>query len=291
MPYKASPGTTVKPWPTIRNAIVTVLSHTRPRVISATVELDATDAIAALRRMQRELRIALSLHAFLVYCLAKAIAETEEARTYRLGRRRLIVFDDVDINTPIDKRLPGGVRIPVGYIVRGAQAKSLAQIFWELRAATKAKDLADDPAVRIRRRFAAMPSLVRRWFAWRMTRDPLLLRRVHGTVGMTSVQSIGKAAAAGFSLIPTVHTLSLAIGAHCERLRLTENGIIERRQVVCATIVVDHDVMDGMPAALFCRRLFNLVNEASGLDEAFVDEVRGFISTANTETGSHASDS
>ena len=276
MTGQALPSHTIKPWPVIRNAIVTFLDYARPHAVGILVEIDVTDAIVALRALQRELRIALSLHAFLIYCLVQTAAEIEGARTYRLGKRRLVTFEDVDISTPIDKRLPNGVRIPVGYIMRSAQRKTLAQVFWELRAAIKAKDLDQDPAVRMRRRFAAMPGPVRRLIAWRIMRDPFRLKQIHGTIGLSSVQSIGENVPA-FPLVPTVHTLSAVVGMLCDRFRAAEDGAIERRRVLCVTISCDHDVMDGMPFARFTQRFNQLVGSAHGLDQAFADEIRALL--------------
>jgi pyruvate/2-oxoglutarate dehydrogenase complex dihydrolipoamide acyltransferase (E2) component len=44
-------------------------------------------------------------------------------------------------------------------------------------------------------------------------------------------------------------------------------GRIEPRQILNLTVVFDHDVIDGAPAARFARRLVELIESAYGLGE------------------------
>ncbi len=281
------PAHTEKPWPVIRNALVSLLDQSRPHAIYGLGEVDVTDALAAIRRIEKELRTAVSFHAFILHCMARAIREHPIAQTYRYGKK-LITFDDIDVMTPIDKRLPSGVRIPVGHIVRAAQTKSLAQINQELRQAVKAVDLDRDPAVLMRRRFARFPALVRRWLAWRTTRDPFLLKRIHGTTGITSIQSHGFSNPL-FTLPPAIHTLSFSVGNLCERLALDENGAVVKRKVLCLTGAADHDVMDGMQLTRFSYRFTRLLEGADGLDESFVEETRRLLAARREERAAAAS--
>ena len=111
------------PWPILRNVLVMFFERQRPHAIRATIEVDVTDTLAQISALQRETRIALPFHVFAVYCIAQAISANPEFNTYR-RRDKLITFDDVDILSPLDKRLPGGTRIPVGHIVRGASSSA-----------------------------------------------------------------------------------------------------------------------------------------------------------------------
>jgi hypothetical protein len=281
------PAYSERPWPTLRNALVSLLDQSRPHTIYGLGEADVTEALAAMRRIERQLRVAVSLHAFILYCFVQAAREHPVTQTYR-RRNKLIAFEDIDVLTPIDKRLPNGVRIPVGHIVRAAQTKTLAQINWELRQAVHAPDLEDDPAVRMRRRFARLPALVRRWISWRATRDPFLLKRIHGTTGITSIQSHGFNIPL-FTLPPAIHTLSFSIGNLCERLALAEDGTVVRRKVICVTGAADHDVVDGMVLTRFSYRFSRLLASAAGLDESFVGETRRLLEASQEERARAAS--
>ena len=94
----------------------------RPHAVRGTLEVDVTETLARVRIIEKELRIAVSLHAFAVYCVARALKQHPALNTYRHGDK-LITFEDVDVLSPIDKHLPRGLRLPVGHITRAAQDK------------------------------------------------------------------------------------------------------------------------------------------------------------------------
>lgn len=255
----------------MRNALLAVLRQHRPHTYYGFGEADVTDALAAIRRQERTLRIAVSFHAFVMHCVARAALDHPDVLTYRHGRR-LVTFADADVGTVVDRRLPDGVRIPVGYIVRAAQGKSLAAINWELRRAIRS-ELLDSRALRFRRRVARMPGWVRRLVSWRVSRDPFLLRRVHGTIGLTSLHN--PALNTSFhALPPNIYTVTLAIGAMFDRVRLDAEGRPEKRKIVCVSAGADHAVIDGMALSAYAARLAQLLESAAGLDDAFTVETR-----------------
>jgi pyruvate/2-oxoglutarate dehydrogenase complex dihydrolipoamide acyltransferase (E2) component len=273
----ATPVYQEAPWPPLRNAVISVLRQHRPDTAYGLAEVDITRALAAIGRHQRELGIAVSLHAFVLYCLARAAAEHPAVLTYRLGRR-LISFADADVGTAIEKRLPDRRRLPVGYIFRGAQARSLAEINWELRQACRS-DLTDDPEVRLRRRVARMPEIVRRLVSRGIVRNPFRLRRFHGTIGLTNLQSPGFHRPF-FALPPNIFTLTVAIGNVTERLAPEADGSWVRRQMLCLSAGADHAVIDGADLARFARRFTQLLESADGLDDTFVAESRRLMTEA-----------
>ncbi len=268
-------------WPEIRNALIAFFWQSRPHVIHGTTEVDVTDSLAAIRRIEKDLRIAISFHAFVVYCAVQAAMQHPVMHTYRHGKK-LLTFEDIDILSPIDKRLPAGVRIPVGHIIRAAQNKTLAQINWEIRQAVRASDLAEDPAVQARRRLARYPGWIRRIVAWRIKRDPYWLKRISGTLLVTNVQSHG-AGNPSFAIAGTVHTTSIAIGNITNRLQLDAEGKVVQRKMLCLAGSADHDIVDGMGIARFAHLLTRLLETGAGLDEGFVRETRKLMKETNRE--------
>ena len=101
-----------------------------------------------------------SFTAYLVYCLGHALDEHKSLHAYRRGRKKLVVFDEADVNTLLEKRKPDGSMVPVTYIVRAANRKSLAEVNHELRQAS-ASDLYNDEGVRRRRKLMRLPRTVR----------------------------------------------------------------------------------------------------------------------------------
>ncbi len=259
-------------WPVIRNALTTFLDMQRPHMVQGFGEVDITEPLAAIRRRERELRVAISFHAFALYCMVQAAMQNPTVVTYRQGRK-LITFEDIDVLTPVDKKLPSGVRIPVAHIVRAAQNKSLAEINWELRQVVKAPDLPNDRTVRMRRRAARLPAFARRWISRRVQRDPFLFKQLHGTIGLTNVQSHGFTNPM-YALPPAIHTFGFAIGNTAERLKLDGNGKVTARKVMCIASAADHDILDGMGLARFAYLFAQLVESAAGLDDSFVAQTR-----------------
>ncbi len=265
------PAHRVTPWPTMRNAVVSVLRQQRPHTVYGFGEADVTEALIAIRRLQRELRVAVSFHAFVIHCLARAAAEHPAILTFRAGSR-LITFGDADVATVIDKRFPGGVRVPAVYTVRAAQTKSLAAINWELREGIRS-DQGEVESVRLRRFVTRLPAFLRDLIGRRMMRDPFLLKRFHGTIGLTNIQS-GGFDRPFFGLPPNLYTYTLAIGSIAERVVLDKQGHPEARKVVCLAAGADHEVIDGMPLSRFAYRLTQLLESAAGLDDDFAAETR-----------------
>jgi hypothetical protein len=271
---------TESPWPPLRNVLLMFFERQRPHAIRAMVEADVTEALLRIRTLERETRIALPFHAFAVHCVAQAVRDYPLLNSYRRGDG-LIAFADVDVLSPLDKRLPNGVRIPVGHIVRGAQDKSLAAINLELRRAIRAPDLADDSAVRRRRRIAHAPAFLRRLVGRWIVADPFRLRLGHGTVLVSTVQTQGFARPVSI-IAGTVHTLSIWPGALAERLALDAEGRLTRRKILCLSAAIDHDIVDGAAISHFGRRLVHLFETGAGLDADYVRETKQLAAEARS---------
>ncbi|HUB90146.1 MAG TPA: 2-oxo acid dehydrogenase subunit E2, partial [Dyella sp.] len=270
--------------PEIRDALLMFFWQGRAHVIHGTTEVDVTDSLAAIRRIEKELRIGISFHAFVVYCIVQAAMQHPVMHTYRHGRK-LLTFEDIDLLSPMDKRLPGGVRIPVAHIIRGAQNKTLAEINWEIRQAVRAPDLDGDAAVQARRKLGRLPYILRRLAAWRCKRNPYLFKQVNGTMLVTNVRSqVGTNPV--FAVAGTAHTTSLAIGNITPRLQLSSEGRVVSRKMLCLSGAADHDIVDGMGIAGFSHLLGRLLETGAGLDKAFVEQTRDLINKESHERSS-----
>ena len=101
---------------------------------------------------------------------------------------------------------------------------------------------------------------------------PPWLKQVAGTVIVTSVGMFVKGGGWGFGFLP-VHTLGLTIGGIAEKPALV-NGELVVREYLCLTISLDHDIVDGAPAARFAQCFKELVESGYGL----CDEEQAVIS-------------
>ena len=246
------------------------LSH-RKHTMYGLIEVDVTGARRAIKRHRARTGTPASLTAFIVYCLARAVAADRAMQAYRLGRRRLVLFEEVDVATMVEREVDGA-RIPLPYIVRAAQAKSIDQIGFELRAVQRQKP--EDVALgsvppRLRWIFEhglsvwlALPTAARRFvWAWILA-DPYRRKRLSGTVGLTSVGMFGHGV--GWGVTPMGHSLAVVVGGVSSRPAVVGSSI-EPREYLCLTLTLDHDVVDGAPAARFTTRLKDLIESCAGL--------------------------
>jgi pyruvate/2-oxoglutarate dehydrogenase complex dihydrolipoamide acyltransferase (E2) component len=72
-------------------------------MIHGLIEVDVTRARAFLCEHKATTGESLSFTAFLITCLAKAVDEYKAVQAYRQGSKHLILFDDVDVYTPIER--------------------------------------------------------------------------------------------------------------------------------------------------------------------------------------------
>src|SRR5436190_23856836 len=100
-------GYQVRPFPKIRRAYLDIMAVGRRRnLIHGLVEVDVTEARRRLHGYEAVTGVRLSFTAFLIHCVARAVAADRLVHAYRRGRR-LILFDDVDVNTQIEAEAEG----------------------------------------------------------------------------------------------------------------------------------------------------------------------------------------
>jgi pyruvate/2-oxoglutarate dehydrogenase complex dihydrolipoamide acyltransferase (E2) component len=248
-----------RPFLKIRKAYLDVLAAGRRKnIIHGLIEVDVTEA----RRVLRQRDAAgdhLSFTAFLMHAVARAVDEDRILHAYR-RRNQLILFDEVDVNTQIEVEL-ADQKIVKSLLVRSANRKSVAELSTEIDGG-----LTTDPASERRYRgtlaFLSVPRPVRS-LAWRaVMANPHWIKRFGGTVGMSSIGMFGPSGGWGIPIAPP--TLMVTVGGIATKPRYV-NGTLEPRELLDITISVDHDIVDGAPAARFARRLAELAERADAL--------------------------
>jgi pyruvate/2-oxoglutarate dehydrogenase complex dihydrolipoamide acyltransferase (E2) component len=240
----------------------------RQHTIHGLLEFDVTEARRAIHAWRRASRQPLSFTALLVASFAHAIGEDPALHAYRKGRRQVVLFDDVDVAVLVEQ-LIDGERIPVPHIVRAANRKTPAEIDREIRAAQDNSD----PYGRARRfepLWLMLPAAFRRFALTRLLADPGRRKRLTGTAAVSSVGMFGQGTGWGIPFI--IHTVCLTVGGVGRKPGLGRDGQIEAREVVCLTISVDHDVVNGAPVARFISRLRESIESAALLAEPAVTE-------------------
>jgi pyruvate/2-oxoglutarate dehydrogenase complex dihydrolipoamide acyltransferase (E2) component len=257
---------TVVRYPTYRQwRAAAYRSVQRKTMIHGLVEVDVTRARTALRDYKAKTGESLSFTAFLTTCLAKVVDEDKAVQAMRQGRKRLVIFDDVDVWTPMEHDT-GGQKLLMAHTVRAANRKSFRAIHDEIRA-VQAADVA-----RAGKELHVLPTALfgpYLWLLWRIGRSlPRFQKRITGTVGLTAVGMFAEGA--GWGIPPPIPTaLMLTVGGIGEK-RVTVDGHTATREYLSLTISVDHDLVDGAPTARFVRRLKELIESGYGLDDLMV---------------------
>lgn len=220
------------------------------------LEMDVTRARQLLAASGRE---PLSMTAYLVACLARAVQRNPEVHGYRDWRGRIVVHEFVDVTVLVE--VPTAQR-PIAFprVLSDAQARSVADLSAELRGA-KQEPFAGAPGRMLRRWgpvVAAIPGATSLMYLV-MARSVRVRQRI-GTVSVTSVGMFGGGGGLAISP-PTVMSLEMIVGGISRRPRVVGDAI-EPRDVVDIAVVLDHVVVDGGPAARFVRDLRELVESA-----------------------------
>lgn len=225
--------------------------------ITGLLEVDVTTARARLRAMRRQ-GTAASFFACFVKTAAHTIGEVPQVHGMLRGRRRRVIFEDVDIAVMVE-RLVNGTPVPLPLVIRRCNEKSVEEIELEIRSAAE-QPVGDAGDYQLGHRRSAilnniyyrLPRFLRILLMRGALRRPTARKAAMGTVIITSVASGLRFP--GWILPKTMHNLACGLGSVVRKPRVVGEEIIAR-DVLHLTVVFDHDVVDGAPAARFASRL------------------------------------
>lgn len=245
--------------------------------IYALLEVDVTNVRQVIEEHDARTGEALSFTGYLAFCLARAVDEDKSVQAYLKGRKRLVIFDDVDIFLPVEREL-GETRAAIPYILRRANQKSYMEIHREIRAfQTQAVQPGTGIFTNVPHHAAfqfmmsapwPLPRLFVRLIRAVSRLDPTRSAIAGGTVAVTAPGMAGRRG--GWGLAPSGRSLVLIVGGIARKPAVIEERI-EPRDILDLTVAFDHDVVDGAPAARFVKRLVELIESGYGLEEARQD--------------------
>ena len=253
----------VEPFPRARHDIVDALEvGVRRHMVHALLELDVTRARQTIRDHEASAGEKLSFTAFIVASLARAIDANKRLHAYRDWRGRLVLFDEVDVVTLVESEVDA-VAIP--HVVRAANRRTIRDIHDEIRRVQVEPGSSAQRSGALARLSAVVPSVLRRLFLRSLRKDPHWLKRTAGTTLVTSVGMFGIGAGWAVGIVP-LHTLCLTVGGITLKPGVVD-GRIEPREFLALTASIDHDIVDGAPAARFASDLRALIENAEVLQE------------------------
>ncbi|MFQ5831831.1 MAG: 2-oxo acid dehydrogenase subunit E2 [Candidatus Thorarchaeota archaeon] len=242
----------------------------RKHHVKGLFELDVTEGRKIIRSYKEREGGEISFTAWISKCVAQAVTEHKHVHALRKGRKELIIFDDVDISIPVEKRQKRDTT-PYPSIIRKTNEKTVLEMTQEIRTA-QGKNIQDEIEVegleeksltmRLAKYFPSFPKFLRN-LVYRQLKNPFFVKKTLGTVMVTSVGMFGQSG--GYAIPIAPHPLIITIGGIAKKPGIV-NDKIEAREYLSVTISVDHDTVDGAPAARFARRFSELVENAFGLN-------------------------
>lgn len=221
------------------------------------VEIDVSVPRRLLREHRERTGERLSFTAYVVACLARAVSEFPQLNAVG-SRRKLYVLDDVNVVVLVERR-PGGGEPVVEYAsIRNADRKSFREIHDEIRAV---QARGDEPAGAVTglRWLRHVPMVLVRAGIRRAARSPRFAQR-WGAVGVSNA-GMG-ARRAGWGLAPGAGTVAVVLGGLVARPVLVDGAWVEHEHL-CVSMALDHDIVDGAPAARFTDRFVSLLTDGS----------------------------
>ena len=188
----------------------------------------------------------LFMTAYIVACIGRAVAEDPAIHAYK-QRKKLVMLDDVDIVVMIEpEKEKGATAFP--HIVRKANQKSVQDISDEIRRVQKTSAESDQNYDKKKTRmFTKLPQWLRMMFYKNIRRNPETIRKMQGTVIVTSVGMMATGHRGwGLTFLPT-HTLGLTLGGIQRMPAVVEKQDgsegIEIHSFLSITLAFDHDIV------------------------------------------------
>ena len=250
-----------------QNTVLVTAEGKRRRNAHALLEIDVTRAREIIQQMKGEKHGDVSFTGWVIKCVAQAASEHKQLNTYRLGRRKLVVFDDVDISMPIEREANGKPFL-MAYIIRKANEKSISDITREIRSMQQKPvdatlQVFDDQLTPSERRMLHAPLFMKK-LGLMLTRRNGFFKKEHlGTIGVTSIGMKGRFPGFVIGMGGPIGTF-IGLGGIVKKPWVTEGKILPR-DILHVTIHIDHDVVDGGPLARFTDRFVELLETGFGL--------------------------
>jgi pyruvate/2-oxoglutarate dehydrogenase complex dihydrolipoamide acyltransferase (E2) component len=237
--------------------------------VRALLEVDVTEARRKIKQT-RHTGKKISFTAWLIKVIADCVAlHPPVAGVNRARSNKVLVFDDVDISIVVEKNV-NGARVPLPYVIRKADQKTFHQIQDEIESAKSQAVgsegnyvLGEERSAIGMKLFLLLPQWLRLILMRLLVLDhPQRVKSMMGTVMITTAGMIGHTR--GWIMPFGMHPLCLALGSLNEQPAVYR-GEIQKREILHLTILIDHDVIDGVPAARFVDDLVKKLQSGFGL--------------------------
>jgi len=235
--------------------------------VTALLEFDVTDSRNKLKEL-RQSGTNISFNAWLVKVIASALKKHPEAAAFLVSKKKLIIFDDINVSILVEKTV-GGHKVPIPLVIERADKKSAREMTREIESA-KSQELSGRDIVLQKRTTAYenlyyhLPGFLRR-AVWRLIlKNPKFAYQKMGNAVVTSVGMMGRIN--GWFIPRSIHPVSFGVGSVIKKPRVVENEI-KIRDILNMTVLIDHDVIDGAPMVRFLNDLTRVIESGEEIDE------------------------
>ncbi len=234
--------------------------------VTALLELNVTGARKKIKGARTAGGAKISFTGWLLKTIGTTISQHKEAAAFRYRRRKLMIFDDIDISIVVEKDM-NGTKVPLPLLIRKVGEKSIEAISAEIEKArtekiSKERMVLERGASLPERLYYFLPGAMRR-LAWRiMLKRPRFVFKKMGNVVVTAVGMMGQVN--GWFIQTSIHPLSFGIGS------VTRKPVVAGREigigeVLHVTVLLDHNAVDGAPMARFINALTKNIENGIGL--------------------------
>lgn len=239
--------------------------------IAGFVEIDVTGARKKIKDLRKEKRI--SFYSWFIKTVSDVVSSQPLSHGLMDNRKRIFVFEDIDIAMPIERNV-NGEKVPLALLIKKVNEKSISEIYSEIEKA-KNQVISDEGDFVLGEKksrfmmnlFYSLPQKIRMFFWKKILYNPFKAKESMGTVIITSVS--GQINFSGWILPKSMHNLCLGLGSISKKPWVVNNKI-EIREILHLTILFDHDVIDGAPAARFINKLVKYLEKSYGIENSSI---------------------
>ena len=224
--------------------------------IHTITEADITNVRSLMRQHRHITGEGLSLTAYVVCCLAKAIEEYPGFNSFRKGRK-LVLLEDINIGVLVEREF-GGESAPEPLTLTHMQDLNYLDIHTKIREnqAKRFDQIGEQSGMKYIR---YIPSFLLKYMIRLGSRSIKMAKRF-GKVAVTSVGMFG-GAASWFIPISSA-TVLVTVGGIKKNM-----GMGKVAELLHLTVSFNHDIIDGAPAARFTKRLIEIIESGQEINQ------------------------
>jgi len=230
----------------------TKISKNNP-VVFALAELDITEVRKKIKECRKNSTYKPTLFSYLLYCFIRTVDEKKELHAIKDWRRRLVIFDNIDVFVPVEITY-NNERVLFFKIIRSSNFKTMEEMDTEIRKVKENSNLNLHP---LQIAFIKLPSFIKQLFYSVWMSLPKRRKELFGTLYFsgTSINNGGLAWGIPFP----VQTLGVYLG-NINKVQVWDNGVMENREKLCFTVSIDHSVIDGEDMGRFMNNFKKSIN-------------------------------